>query len=521
MASRDELLEANAAIRSVLDAGAEARLRSIPGVRHVSVGLKVVDDTATDELCIHVYVTAKRPEADLPVEERIPKEIDGVRTDVNVLRKVNFSVDTASYRPLRGGCLVGNNIIDMNPARTRTQVGAGTFGCTATRTSDGSPVLLSNWHVLMKNHARFGDPIFQPPIIAPPPMDPSMLPRRPISDDGAIAHIVNARITSKVDAGIAKLDVSSCCRCCGLDYRDEIIGLSEDGTPPSNQPAGTRAAVPGSTVIKVGAVTGRTVGRVVTDSAGPLEGRQDGVDFTLEDQIEIESRDAGQQFSGIGDSGAVIVDEDGFVVGLLFGATSSAPFRTYANHIADVCALMGITINSSEAHETAGSRVSFAPAALPPMSPTGQQLYAKTRARLLADPAGAWLWSLAEEYREEIVTLVTTERRVSVVWHRVGGPAVFADALERLRAGDDDTLPVPPNGVSLADALARLGAALTKHGSDDLKAAIGEHAPALVDAARGSKTLDDYLKRLRRLAPRHETAAPDSPLPSSLAGDTP
>ncbi|MDH3758721.1 MAG: hypothetical protein OES93_12770, partial [Gammaproteobacteria bacterium] len=491
-----------------------------PGVRHVSVGLKIAGDTITDELCIHVYVAAKRPDADLPAEERIPKEIDGVRTDVNELQKVDFTVDTNSYRPLQGGCLIGNDIIDLDPSGTRSQVGPGTFGCTATRTGDGAPVLLSNWHVLMKNGARLSDPIFQPPMVRIPNFDANMLPRRPVTDDDAIAHIVNARITSKVDAGIAKLDVSSCCRCCGLDYSDEIIGLSEGGTPPSNQPAGTRAAVPGSTVIKVGAVTGRTVGRVVTNSAGPLEGQQDGVNFTLEDQIEIEGQGASPRFSAKGDSGSVIIDEDGFVVGLLFGETPVSPFRTFANHIEDVCDLMRITINSAESHDTAGSRVAFTPTTLPPLSPTGQQLYAKTRTRLLADPAGAWLWSMAEKYREEIVTLVTTERRVSVVWHRVGGPAVFATALEHLRAGDDDTLPVPPNGVSLADALERLRVALTTHGSDELKSAIAEHGSALVSAARGSETLTDYLERLRRLAPRHETAAPAHPLPSSLASDT-
>lgn len=516
MPTRDELLAANAAIRKVLDEGAEARLRAIPGVVHVSVGLKIKNAKVTDELCIHVYVAAKRPLADLDPAERIPETINGLHTDVNEVRKAEFTIDTTRYRPLKGGCLIGNEIVDLDgsdPSGSATQKGAGTFGCTATRVSDGSPVLLSNWHVLMKNGANIGDPIFQPVALRIPILDTSTLPRRLGDKDDAIAFIVDARITSAIDAGIARLDVSSCCRCCGLDFRDEIIGLSVDGHPPSNGIIGRRAAVPGSTVYKVGAVTGRTVGRVVTDSAGPLEGTLDGVNYTLDGQIDIASQDTSLRFSTYGDSGAVLIDEEGYVVGLLFGESGAPPnAHSYANHIDDVCTELGIEINFAEGHGTAGARTQPSRHTFPQtMSLSGQELYAKTRARLMSDPAGAWLWELAEEHREEIVTLINTQRRVSVVWHRVGGPAVFALALEKLRTGDDETLPSPPDEVSLDEALARIGSALAAHGSQTLRDGLAEHSEALLTSVRGSTTLSEFLAKLRPYAIAHSSVVPPSP----------
>ncbi len=512
MASRKELEKANADIRKVLDEGALDRLRAIPGVKHVSVGLKVKDRKVSSDLCIRVYVAAKRPDAELRPDERIPREIAGVPTDVNVLRRHEFTVDTTRYRPLKGGSLISNRIVGPNESGTRTLMELGTFGCTATLTRDGSPVLLSNWHVLTRFGARAGDPIFQPPPLYVPAYDQADLPVRPAPWDreDAIAFIVDAKITDKVDAGIARLDVSSCCRCCGLDFRDEIVGLSSSGHPPSNNILGMRAAVAGATVYKVGVATGRTVGTIVDASTGDLQGSMDGVDYTLTGQIEIASADTTQVFSGRGDSGSALIDDDGWIVGLIFGSADSPPdARSYANHIADVCSALGITINLTQAHTTAGARAVQSRATFPQvLSPTGAELYAKTRARLHADAAGAWLWELAEQHREEIVSLVTTNRRVSVVWHRAGGPAVFAAALNALRRGDDETLPVPPGDITLEDGLARLGVALWAHGSERLRTALTHHRAALLAAVRDSRTLSDLLEKLHPYAIQARTGEP-------------
>ena len=499
MTRYEELVAKNAALRKVLQDGAGEKLKRIPGVRHVSVGVKVRDRRPTDILCFRVYVRAKRPESEIPAAERIPKTIDGVPTDVIVERRTEFAVDATRYRPLKGGILISNLIIGLNQAGDGTTMEAGTFGCTATRNSDGAPVLLTNWHVLMANGARKGEPVFQPAPLTIPDVPLARLPVRRVDTEDVIAHITEAVVNDKVDAAIAKLDVSSCCRCCGLDFRDEIVGLSEGGEPPSNKILGLRAAVPQMKVFKVGVTTGRTVGKVMDVAYDNIVARMGGVDYTFNGQIEIASDDPDEYFSRRGDSGAAIIDEDGYIVGLMFGSVDAPPdHRTYANHISEVCQEMGITINITKGGGTAGVHAAVPRATFPiELSPSGAELYARTRARVEADPAGQWLWALAEEHREEIVTLVTTHRRVSVVWHRACGPALFAAALNALRAGDQETLPEPPAGGTLEDALARVGTALAMHGSERLRAALSRHRAALLGAARGSATLTEFLDKLR------------------------
>lgn len=499
--SLEELKAANAVIREVLDSGAERSLRAIPGVVHVGLGLKERNRRVTDTLCIRVYVREKIPDERLAPDERVPSEVGGIPTDVNVVRKPRFqSVDTTRYRPVKGGSFIGNGIVVRNEANTGQTMEAGTFGCTATRTSDGAVVLLTNWHVLLAHGAGAEAPVYQPVPMFFPDFDPAELPRNVGREDDRIAKIAEARVNERVDAAIARLNLSSCCRCCGLDYRDEIVGLSEGGTPPSDRLLGLRAAVGGETVIKVGVSTGRTTGHITELTYPSMTIHHFGNDYTFTNQIEIASDDDLMPFTVGGDSGSVLVGEDGFIIGLCFASDGEYPpdGRSYANHIADVCSALGITINLDRStHDSAGAPVRM------PFRPSDEEveLYAAARSRLLAHPAGAWLWELANAHREEVVRLVTGHRPVTVAWHRAGGPALFAAALKGLRAGDEH-LPAPPHGGSLRDALARIGDALRAHGSDELRDAIDAHGPTMLDAIRGSETVDDVLDALRDVPAR-------------------
>ena len=58
----------------------EADLLKLPGVTGVDVGYKEVGGNKTDILAIRVYVQIKRKE--VPPEEMIPEQIQGVPTDV-------------------------------------------------------------------------------------------------------------------------------------------------------------------------------------------------------------------------------------------------------------------------------------------------------------------------------------------------------------------------------------------------------------------------------------------------------
>ena len=85
------------------------------GVTAMATGYKIVGGKTTDELCVRVYVEQKK---DVPAKDRIPKTIDGVKTDViqrkyiaNPLRirvaELRRMADTGTYDPLRGGISIG------------------------------------------------------------------------------------------------------------------------------------------------------------------------------------------------------------------------------------------------------------------------------------------------------------------------------------------------------------------------------------------------------------------------------
>ena len=496
MPTREERIATEARIRAMLATGPEATLRAIPGVTHVSVGLKERGQLLSRDVCIRVYVDEKKPLDKLAPAERIPSEIEGIPTDVIVPGIPRYHLDVSKYRPVEGGILITNRIIGVNKDKTDTGMAGGTFGCTAT-TSDGSPVLLSCCHVLMANGAKKGDYIYQPGPVTWDPVAVEDAPVRPHDDVDQIGKILDWKMTPKVDAAIARLDISSCCHCCGIEKTDEILGLSKDGVPASDKIVGLRAAVYDSVVFKVGATSQRSIGRIADTAGKPFTIGFNGVDTTYTDQIYISGEEPPFTFSYEGDSGSAIIDEDGYIVGLLFAGDDDPPpaFRAYANHIEDVQSALHITINITKTTHSSGARVA-PPEVVYPEVRDGRATYTAARTRLTSDPAGAWLWKIAEEFREEIVRLVTTHRPVTVAWRRAGGPAFFAAGLNAINAGVD-VLPDPVNGISFEDALERMGNALSAHGSPELRAAIAEHRTTILGAAHESVTLRDVLEKLR------------------------
>jgi len=65
-------------IRRIKEA-AEAELLKLPGVTGVDIGPKIVNGKKTDLMAIRVYVKKKK---DVPQKVAVPKEVEGVPTDV-------------------------------------------------------------------------------------------------------------------------------------------------------------------------------------------------------------------------------------------------------------------------------------------------------------------------------------------------------------------------------------------------------------------------------------------------------
>lgn len=507
MKTNEQLKAENKTIRDLLAEGAEAKLLAVPGVLHVSVGLKEKTGKITDELCVRVYVKEKRARAALPAAELIPSHVNGVPTDVNVVGQFEFQEDNARYRPLKGGIQISNRIIDINAEGTGRQISRGTLGCIAIDTTDNAPVILSNWHVLYGNSGRTGDKVFQPP-----PTDLALVslgdfPFRPPDEIDKVGVIRRKEISESVDGAIAAIDVSSCCHCCGIHYSNEINGLSVmvDGKlrPPRNTIVGDEKAVSGMTVFKVGKSTGRTEGVVVDDNHPSFSITKDGSSYTFTGQIAIQNVDHTVPFSDHGDSGSVIINLQNKIVGLLFASGKKVqvkgveqPFVTIANHIGDVLSALKIRIPySTDVVVTAGETLARVPATV--LEAPIPEPYRALRERLHSDEVTARLFALGQRHSDEITRLVNHCRPVTVAWHRAQGPALLATIMCAVRDGHY-RLPEKVKGVAPFELLERMKDALSQHGSAALRETMNAATFDLKEMFAGCANLNELIERIAK-----------------------
>src|SRR4051812_38754417 len=93
----------------------EPQLLKRSGVTGIDVGYKYVGGRKTQEVAIRVMVEKKKKK-DIPESERIPPEIDGVKTDViertyflhqfgnrKKVEDIALQADTGNYSPVKGG----------------------------------------------------------------------------------------------------------------------------------------------------------------------------------------------------------------------------------------------------------------------------------------------------------------------------------------------------------------------------------------------------------------------------------
>jgi hypothetical protein len=127
------------------------------GVVGVGIGFKDNEQgELTDELALIAMVEQKQPREALSVTDLVPKEIDGVKTDVQevgVLRAHLNSGSRDTWRPvIPPGVTIGHYLVT-----------AGTFGALVYDNVTGEPLILSNNHVLANsNGSLLDDDILQP-----------------------------------------------------------------------------------------------------------------------------------------------------------------------------------------------------------------------------------------------------------------------------------------------------------------------------------------------------------------------
>ncbi|MFT3876835.1 MAG: hypothetical protein QM708_10505 [Propioniciclava sp.] len=305
------------------------------GVTGVDIAEKIVDGVPTGELSIVVYVDQKRPLETIAESDRVPVEIDGIKTDVQqmvielqVLTPVEpgaLQLDPSAYPTLVGGISMGPHApIYLTPPEVPTAGyynSSGTLGALVRDNATGATMALTNFHVAARTLAwTTADRMTQPSM-------PDS------SNTGAqFGTLTRAVLSENVDGAVVTLDAGQ-----AWEARVQDVGWV----------TGTATATAGMAVQKRGRTTDHTFGTVhsvdatVTVNYGGTIGNR-----TLRNQVRISPDTArNARFSDRGDSGSVIMDSHGNAVGLLFAGANDGT-ATFANPIAAALSELDITMQT-------------------------------------------------------------------------------------------------------------------------------------------------------------------------------
>ncbi len=271
-----------------------------PNVRNIGLGAKQKSGEILHEWAYRFYVERKLPLNEIHIEKRIPAYINGVRTDVISFIASESLVSVASvpavdeneYRDqgVRGGISIRNEHFENDQPS-----GYGTLGILARRTTDNALVGLTCSHIA---NAASNTPTTLETRIGQPKywISCCCCPR------GWIGNVKKATLNNDLDCALIEIDE---------DIEEQVTNNNTENKVQGINGNIEGAALPllHDTVRKYGRTTGLTNGRVVDIAYGP-------------DQILIEliGGNSGDAFAHHGDSGAVIVNEDNQVIGLLVAA---------------------------------------------------------------------------------------------------------------------------------------------------------------------------------------------------------
>lgn len=308
----------------------EEALLKLPNVTGVFTDYKTTGGERTDRLSIVVTVRTKK---DVPKSQAIPKEINGIPTDVVeeeivpmvgvLLDDIAPAVDAASYATLQGGIGMGPcRSVHLDPPEVTTSgdyVFVGTLGCIVRDNATNQPMMLSNFHVMCINDAwAVGNTMTQPSRV-----DGGSCP------GGVVGTLARAQLTSAVDCAVSNIS--------GRPTGCSIVDIGDIN--------GTATATTGLAVRKRGRTTGLTHGTVTATDYTTNVDYGDGLGVvTLRDQIRIVNDPAeSAQFGNKGDSGSVVVNASNDVVGLYFAGNGIGTVGV-ANPIAAVLTALNVSM---------------------------------------------------------------------------------------------------------------------------------------------------------------------------------
>ncbi|NPV62145.1 MAG: hypothetical protein HPY61_05845 [Methanotrichaceae archaeon] len=312
-------------------------LQPLSNVVGVASGVKWSNGKPTGKPALIILVTQKVEESRLESSDLIPKEIEGVQTDVLAIgypfaggcepAGAGIQILAKKARPAKGGYSVGHykitagtistGVYDILPGGTISPPAHG-IGIPA------KTYILSNNHVLANsNDASIGDPILQPG-----PYDGGTNPADLIGNLSRFIPITfepptpKAQHNNLVDAALAEAQFHDIDR--EIYWSGEVRGWRKT----SDVPVGT-------IIKKTGRTTNFTTGRVVAIKATVDVGYSSGKTARFKDQFIATGMSAG------GDSGSLVTTLDNIAVGLLFAGSATS---TIMNPIEAVRSLLNVEV---------------------------------------------------------------------------------------------------------------------------------------------------------------------------------
>jgi V8-like Glu-specific endopeptidase len=474
------------------------RLLAIPGVHAVGVGAKLTAGERTPATSIRVYVTQKRPLAEIPEAERVPPEIEGVKTDVvewpiptlQVVPGISVSTsspeDSSEHRPLRGGTQITRN----------GSSGAGTLGCFCDVTGDASKIIaLTAFHVVAETATD--NPAHQ--LVG----QPSGCSSSSATCDDIFGQVLDGQYDEDVDVALIQINGA-------MQYLAEMQNSSPivihgiGPHPAKNDP-----------VTKRGATTELTGGFVddisIDGEAGAGTPLARSYKRAIRIMANLGASPGPSDFTRPGDSGSAYLNAAGQVVAIHFAGTAGTghsigtPIETIVNKFNGVPIVPGgptlpanrhIALSVSSASAAGETRTVAQMSANP--QPERVALMPQAAQRLeevrRSSQRGAWYADLFHRHGQEVADLVHKNRRVTVVWHR-SGAAELVQGLVRAFTQRGVRVPEQIQGRPIRVCVEELAAALSRNGSSGLIADLRRALPTLPDLA--GLTEGEIIERLR------------------------
>ncbi len=460
------------------------------------------------------------------IEEEVPDEFDpGVPKDLT------------KYRPIVGGI----RIRGARSADVERRQSFGTLGCFATTTGKdaGKHVLLTNYHVLEDPIGELhgpsctgctkGDGVGNPNTgdqiatvlrgknndqldAAIAVLDSGVQFQREVikDDDPAGREVIRGtRVLTQADLNIEVHKRGHRTRITygqvgGVGVQAPLI----DGKRKENQiridlplkvQAGTTVTFQADGTISVPAVDFIAEGVEVNDIAW-VQGSLNNGRFRIAERRQHEIVVAGNLIAGIaslgffvtppnfalkGDSGSVLLDANGMVVGLVWAASESRVGNAWANPIDAVERELRIKIDSATAigdtqiallvdtdpqTDAAVEPGRLRPAAIvtggvatPPVN-----LRERVEDDLMGLSRGRQIYDLYFTHHLEVRELLDSNDQIARIWHRQGGPAIIQSVLDAVRSRQT-AIPATIRGKSWAERVKAILSVFAEHGSTRLR----------------------------------------------------